>query len=266
MHLDVLDLRAFYYRNALGRAVQKVIRDELITLWPDVTGMTVAGFGFAVPLLRPFLADSARVIGLMPGPQGVMPWPAGMPNISVLCEDTLWPLQTGTVDRLVLMHGLETSDHPGALLEECWRVLAPGGRAVFIVPNRSGLWSRSDETPFGYGRPYSMSQLETQLSHHRFVPETAFSTLYQPPSSHRGWRRFAGMMERVGRHIPYFAAGGVIVVEASKHIAAPTRPGMAEHVRRPMRVLEGIGVAEPQPGVGMAGPVQFSTTNRFGRK
>ena len=137
MHLDVVDLRRFYYRSPLGRAAQRVIRDLLVELWPDVTGRTVVGFGFAVPLLRPFLADARRVVGLMPGPQGVMPWPAGMPNVSVLCEDTLWPLQTGQVDRLVMLHGLETSENPLALLGECARVLGPGGRAVFIVPNRS---------------------------------------------------------------------------------------------------------------------------------
>jgi hypothetical protein len=41
----------------------------------------VVGFGFAVPLLRPYLAEARRVIGLMPGPQGVMPWPPGMENV-----------------------------------------------------------------------------------------------------------------------------------------------------------------------------------------
>ena len=245
MHLDVHDLRNFYYRSALGRAAQKVIRDQLVEMWPDAKGMTVAGFGFAVPLLRPYLASARRVIGLMPAPQGVMPWPAGQPNVSLLCEDTLWPVATGSVDRLVLLHGLETSDHPAALLEECYRVLGPGGRAVFIVPNRSGIWSRSDRTPFGYGRPYSLSQLEAQLRAHAFVTENALSTLYQPPSADRGWRKLAPLIERAGRHLPVFAAGGVLVVEVSKQVPAPTRKGLPARVTRPLRVLEGLGVPEP---------------------
>ena len=106
MHLDVLDLRNFYYRSALGRAAQKVIRDELTQIWLEAKGQTVVGYGFAVPLMRPYLAHARRVIGLMPGPQGVMPWPAGQPNISVLSEETFWPIQTGQVDKLVVMHGL----------------------------------------------------------------------------------------------------------------------------------------------------------------
>jgi len=245
MHLDVQDLRNFYYRSAVGRAAQKVIRDQLTEFWPNATGMTVAGFGFAVPLLRPFLGDARRVTGLMPAPQGVMPWPAGQPNVSVLCEDTLWPVQTGEVDRLVLMHGLETSDHPDALLRECWRVLAPGGRAVFVVPNRAGIWSRSDHTPFGYGRPYSLSQLESQLKRHDFDTQRTLSTLYQTPSADRLWRRFAPVMEKAGRHLPVFAAGGVLMVEATKMVPSPRPPGAPARLRRPLKVLEGLGVPEP---------------------
>lgn len=239
MHLDVHDLREFYYRSQIGRAAQKVVRGELQRLWPEAKGQTVVGFGFAVPLLRPYLGEARRIIGLMPGPQGVMPWPPGQRNVSVLCEDTLWPLPTGFVDKLAVMHGLETSEHPTAVLEECFRVLGPGGRAVFIVPNRAGLWSRSDQTPFGYGRPYSLSQLEAQLRRHGFVTEKTLSTLYQPPSRKRFWRKFGSMMEGVGRHIPVFAAGGVLMIEVSKQVTTPTRPGLAERVRRPLRVLEG---------------------------
>ena len=241
MHLDVLDLRNFYYRSALGRGAQKVIRDELLAIWPEAKGQTVAGFGFAVPLLRPYLQDARRVIGLMPGPQGVMPWPAGQPNVSVLCEDTFWPVQTGQVDKLVVMHGLETTDNPDDLLAECWRVLGPGGRAVFVVPNRAGLWSRSDKTPFGFGRPFSLGQLDALLRKHQFVTERYVSMLYQPPSHRNVWRKMAGLLEKVGHHMPVVAAGGVLMVEVSKQMAAPTRTGLTEKVSRPLRALEGIG-------------------------
>jgi len=247
MHLDVQDLRNFYYRSALGRAAQKVIRDEMTQIWPEAKGQMVVGFGFSVPLLRPYLKNARRVIGLMPGPQGVMPWPPDGKNVSVLCEDTRWPIETGHVDKLVLMHGLETTDDPAALLDEAWRVLGPGGRAMIIVPNRAGLWSRSDATPFGYGRPYSLGQLDTQLRKQRFVIERSLSTLYQPPSHGRFWRKSARLMERIGHNIPIIAAGGVLIVEVSKQMAVPTRPGLTEAVRRPLRTLEGMTKPKPKP-------------------
>lgn len=238
MHLDVLDLRQFYYRTRLGRIAQKAVRDRLLAFWPDAAGQTVLGFGFAVPLLRPYLAHARRVIGVMPAQQGVMAWPAGMPNVAVLAEETQWPIATGAVDRLVMMHGLETSDDPAALLDEASRVLAAGGRAVVIAPNRGGLWARNDATPFGYGRPYSLGQLEAQLRRHGFVAERHAAALFAPPSHGRFWLRAANMIERVGAGLSSHYAGGVIMVEVSKQVFAPTRPGLAARSRAPLRILD----------------------------
>ncbi|WP_417718402.1 class I SAM-dependent methyltransferase [Salipiger sp.] len=243
MHLDVKTLRDFYYRSALGRAAQRAVRDQVRRFWPDAHGHTVAGYGFAVPLLRPYLGDARRVIGLMPGPQGVMHWPVGLPNVSVLCEETLWPLETGHVDRLVLMHGLENSERPTELLDECYRVLGPGGQALFVVPNRSGLWARSDATPFGFGRPYSLSQLDAQLKAHDFIRQNYCSVLYQPPSDRRMWMKTAPAWERMGRAIPAVMAGGVLMVLASKR-HPPQRKGLGRKVRVPSP----LDVLAPSPG------------------
>lgn len=245
MYLDVQDLRNFYYRSALGRAAQKTVRDEVLKLWPEAKGQTVAGFGFAVPFLRPYLKDARRVIGLMPGPQGVIGWPQGMPNVAVLVEEVMWPLETGHVDKLLLIHGLESTEQPSALLEECWRVLGPGGSALFVVPNRTGLWSRSEKTPFGHGRPFTQTQLENQLKAHNFLPERHLTTLYQPPSERRFWRKTAGMWERLGGKLSVVAAGGVLMVEASKRVQAPTGPGLRETVRKPLEVLRPKPEAKP---------------------
>jgi len=260
MHLDVLDLRNFYYRTKLGRVAQRAIRDRVTEFWPDVKGQTVAGFGFAAPLLRPFLGDARRVIALMPAPQGVMPWPAGMDNVSVLCEETQWPLATGMVDKLVLLHGLETSEQPSAVLDEASRVLGPGGRALIIVPSRSGLWARRDGTPFGFGRPYSFGQLEAQLKRHDFTPERSMAALFAPPSGRQFWMRTAEFWERNGRRFVPWIAGGVLMVEASKQIYAPRKGGLGAAVRRPLRVLEGVGQAIPTPSSGGSGGQEAGQT------
>lgn len=244
MHLDVLDLRNFYYRTNLGRVAQRAIRDQVVDIWPEAKGQTVAGFGFAVPLLRPFTVDARRVIALMPGQQGVMPWPAGQDNVSVLCEETAWPLPDGFVDKLILLHGLETSENPSAVLEEAARVLGPGGRALFVVPNRSGLWARRDGTPFGFGRPYSTSQLESQLRQHGFEAETHRAALFAPPTARRFWLRTAGMWENAGRRMSAYYAGGVLIVEATKRVYRPTGLAVKHGLPRPLRILEGL----PQPG------------------
>lgn len=247
MHLDVLDLRNFYYRTQLGRVAQKAIRDKVVELWPEAKAQTVVGYGFAVPLLRPYLEQARRVIGLMPAPQGVMPWPAGMANVAVLSEEVQWPIETGMVDRLIVMHGLETSDHPTALLEECWRVLGPGGRALFVVPNRKGLWARSDATPFGFGRPYSMRQLDGLLRQHGFTSERYETALFAPPSERRFWLRTASMWERTGGRVRRVMSGGVLMLEVSKQVHAPLRPGLRAVVKKPLRVLEALPKPAAEP-------------------
>lgn len=248
MHLDARDLKKFYLRTRLGRTARGFIRAAVHDLWPEdgLKGRTVLGFGFATPLLRPYLETARRVIALMPGQQGVIEWPSNGANVAVLGEEDAWPIQTGSVDRLIVLHGLETSEAPSGVLTECWRVLGPGGKALFIVPNRAGLWARRDRTPFGYGRPYSLSQLEAQLKEHSFVPERHVSALYQPPSHRNFWVRTGPLWERIGRRAPSTLAGGVILVEATKQVHAPIRGGLTEAIKAPLEALGGLA-AHPKP-------------------
>lgn len=248
MHHDIDDLRRFYYQRALGRVVQRVLRDRLTERWnPDsCTGMSIAGYGFAAPMLRPYLTTARRVTALMPGPQGVMAWPAGMANHSVLCDETAWPIETGSIDRLVLLHGLETSDHPGALLAEAWRVLGPGGRMIAMVPNRAGLWAASDRTPFGRGRSYTAGQLEAQTRAAGFVTEWHSSAVYIPPSDRRFWLGSAQMWEKTGARISRMLIAGVVLIELSKQTRAPVGPGVKVYVPSPLDILDGVSL--PRPG------------------
>jgi len=247
MHLDVLDLRTFYYRTRLGRGAQRAIREQVQEFWPGARQETVLGFGFAAPLLRPYLSEARRVTALMPGQQGVMPWPTGAANVSVLCKETLWPVETDSVDKLMVLHGLETSEDPVALLDECYRVLAPEGRGLFIVPNRAGLWSRRDRTPFGFGRPYSLRQLEAQLSAIGLQPLRHTAALFHPPADTPFWLKTAPMWEKIGRRVSNRYAGGVLIVEVTKQVPAPPRKGLPEALRRPLRVLDGITQPDPSP-------------------
>ena len=247
MHLDVIDLKKFYYRTKLGVVVKDVLTSELSEIWGDVKGQTVAGFGFGNPVLRPYLKSARRIISLMPGAQGVMAWPRHEENCAVLMDETQWPIATGRLDKLVVLHGLETSDNQGELLSEIWRVLGPGGSVVFVVPNRSGMWARSDKTPFGFGRPYSMSQLETQLRTHGFEIESHRSAMYFPPSEKRRWLRLLGLFERIGKGTGLPVAAGVVLVEATKNVFAMPKGGAGASVKSPLEVLEGMRAPAGKP-------------------
>lgn len=250
MHLDVIELRRFYYRTHLGQFVQKAIRDAISAHWPDAKGQNVAGFGFALPFLRPFKDGAQRVVGLMPAQQGAFHWPVEGANIAVLTDEHRWPLSTGFVDRLIVVHGLENSDRPNAVLAEAHRVLAPGGRALFITPNRTGLWARREVTPFGHGRPYTVTQLERYLRQNSLEPMRHSAALYAPPSQKRFWLKTAGMAERTGRKLDAQRLAGAIIVEVAKTAYAAPRSGAAVSAKTPLEVLGGIARPKPKPATG----------------
>jgi len=258
MRLDIERLREFYFETRLGRIVRRVLREQVSRIWPDTRGQTVAGFGFAVPLLSPFLAKSRRVLCLLSARQGVLVWPeTGEPrtNRSILVEETGWPLSTGLIDRLIVLHGLENSDDHAALLDEIWRTLGPGGRVVFIVPNRTGLWARRDVTPFGFGRPYSLMQLEALLEDHRFSPERHISALFMPPSHKKFWLRTARYWEGFSHQFPAPFAAGVLIVEAAKRQQAPVAHGLGAVVRTRLEGLDGM-IKPKGPVTGHTGRVK----------
>jgi len=177
----------------------------------------------------------------------VIPWPKQGGNVSCLVEETNWPIEAGSVDKLVVAHGLETCERPDALLAEIWRVLAPGGSVIFIVPNRTGIWSRRDATPFGYGRPYSTRQLEAQLRRHKFVPDRQVSALYGPPSEKRFWLRTSRFWERMGGKLGSKLMAGALIVEASKQVYVMPKGGTPEALKKPLEVLEGLTKPKPRP-------------------
>ena len=127
-------------------------------------------------------------------------------------------------------------------------MLAPGGRVIFIVPNRSGLWARRDVTPFGHGRPYSFGQLETLLGKHRLAAERHAAALYAPPSHRRFWVQAAYFWERVGRRFDPQVVAGALLVEATKRLyARPPSSGSKVAVPGPLDVLEGLAGPKPEP-------------------
>lgn len=239
MQLDVIDLREFY-DSSLGRMANLMIRRRVRDLWPNVSGMDVLGIGYTSPFLMPFRTEAARVLNVMPAAQGVVHWPNRQKNLAMLADDYQLPLTDSSMDRILLVHELESSGETGELMREIWRVLAPGGRLIIVVPNRHGVWARFDRTPFGYGRPFSRTQLLALLKSHQFALEHCERALFFPPFSWRFLVKGAGAWERIGARIGSLH-GGVMIAEATKRIY-----GLAHEKRR--RLPRPVPILRPVRG------------------
>ncbi len=139
--MDVVELRDFY-ASRLGLASRRLIAHRLRRRWSSLGGATVMGLGFATPYLESWRAETARSFGFMMARQGVIHWPQEGESATALVDEFDLPLLESTVDFALIIHGLELTDNPEEMLQEVWRVMAPQGRLMLIVPNRRGMWAR----------------------------------------------------------------------------------------------------------------------------
>jgi len=229
MPVDAQDLSLFY-EEPLGQVARRLIARRLRLKWPDLRGQRVLGYGFPEPYLRPFVGEAERVVGFVPAEQDIAPWPRGR-SLIALGEEEALPFPDSFFDRIVMVHGLETAEAVRPLMRQTWRVLAPQGRLLLVVPNRASLWAQIDRSPFARGRPFNRNQLDRLLRESMFVPEQWDTALYVLPLRLRRVTRTALAWESMGRRLwPRLA--GVHVVDASKSLYALVPPGTLRVTRR----------------------------------
>ncbi len=246
---DVVDLRDFY-DSSLGQVARRMIRRRIREIWPDVRGQRVLGLGFATPYLRPFRDEAERVIAVMPAVQGVLAWPRDEPNLVALADEQELPLPDRSIDRLLIVHALESAELVRPMMREAWRVLSDGGRLMVVAPNRRGIWARLERTPFGNGRPYTPNQLSRLLRDCMFTPLHNQAALFVPPVNSRMMLRSAPVWEQVGCRI-FPPLAGVVIAEAAKQIYAgtPLRLKKAGRVRAYVTMPQGLrGIASRRDG------------------
>ena len=210
MRTDVLEHYDFY-KSPLGAMARGFITARLGEAWGDARGLRVAGFGYANPYLKLFTAAERR-ISMAPDGQGVIRWPSGArENCACLVREARWPLPDASLDRILIVHGLEETPVPQKLLREVWRVLSDDGRVIIVVSHRRGLWSIFGATPFSAGRPFTRRQLNDLLAQSLFRPEHSSASLFFPPVNARFLLRAAGNWERAGARVCP-GLGGVLLV------------------------------------------------------
>ncbi len=209
---------AEFYQTAQGAMAARLLRERLAELWPDATGLSMLGLGYAAPFLRVWRQQAARTVAAFPEQTGAVAWPKSA-SASCRVEEHALPFADLSFDRVLLVHGLEVAQTVRPLLREVWRVLRDDGRLLVVAPNRAGLWALSERTPFGHGQPYSQGQIGGLLAASLFRVERCDGALYGPPSQWRVLLRTARVWERAGhRLLPTLS--GVTCTEAVKDVYA----------------------------------------------
>lgn len=251
MALDIDSLCQFY-GTPLGGAARRLVSARIRRLWPDLRGQRLLGYGFAAPYLGPFHAETERAIAATPVSDvlgeatATRIWAPGDRNLNALVAEPALPFPDAMFDRVLLVHGLEMCEAERPFLRELWRVLAPQGRLLMVVPNRTSLWAQFETTPFANGRPYTRSQLALLLEHSLFAAEAWDVALMLPPLFRGGGG--GTFWERLGRKVwPELA--GVHIVEATKSLYAFAPPKPSSGLRQPVLARAG-SARRPSPRSG----------------
>jgi SAM-dependent methyltransferase len=216
--MDVVELREFY-ASPLGNATRRLISAKLKPQLGTLGDACVMGMGFATPYLEDLPSGTGRSIAFMMARQGVIHWPPDGQVKSALVDEFDLPLLESTVDLALVIHGLELTDSPIEMLQEVWRVMAPQARLILVVPNRRGLWAAFDSSPFGYGQPFSRTQLGGLLKEAQFSAVSWSHALQMPPITRGFVLSAASAIERIGDWVTS-RFSGVIIVEAVKQVYA----------------------------------------------
>lgn len=217
MRLDISDLLEFY-ETRLGTAAQRILLERVNSLWGNLSDLDVLGLGYAPPILDGIEGQPRRIVSLMPAGQGGHGWAwRGHGSSTAISDEARLPFPDAMFDRILVVHAVEEVSHIPTFLREIWRVAAPEARIIVIVPNRAGVWSLSDVTPFGHGRPFSRRQLKNYMRDALIEPTAWARALYLPPVD---WKIFTSSAEGWERTGEIFAAnlGGVNLVEGTKRV------------------------------------------------
>ncbi len=221
-----------FYQSSLGAVVVGLVTRRLAEFWPSgaLAGQTLLGYGHTSPYMGNWRGIAYRTIDMRPAHSSDRLAFVGGGAFCLTGEGSL-PLADLSIDRVLLVHGLEAAENARRLLREFWRVLKDDGRLLMVVPNRHGIWAHLENTPFGQGQPYTPGQIGRLMAEAMFRVERRDTALFVPPGEHRMLHHAALVCEKFGRGV-LPSLGGVTISEAIKDVyaALPETPSSRRRV------------------------------------
>lgn len=143
--------------------------------------------------------------------------------VGLRCDPCAMPLQTASIDLVVLPHALEFSSNPHQILREVARVLMPEGHVVLAGFNPWSLWgvrrlaTRGESAYPWCGQFISLPRIKDWMALLGFELAGGRMCSYAPPLRSEKWASRLKFMESAGdRWWPF--AGGVYYLHGIKRV------------------------------------------------
>lgn len=168
----------------------------------------------------------------------------GASGAALIAEPAALPLQSDSVDVMLLPHTLEFEPDPHEVLREVARVLRGEGELLVLGFEPLGSWSLRDAftrggSPPGLRRTISEKRLADWLKLLGFEVGAAERFLYAPPLRSLYTAKVRAWLERIGRRA-WPRLSGAYLLHARKRVHSMTPVRQRSRMRTAV-----IGVAEP---------------------
>ena len=170
---------------------------------------------------------------------------AAAPGAALVAEPAALPLQSDSVDVMLLPHTLEFASDPHEVLREAARILTGEGELVVLGFEPLGAWALRHAftrggCPPGLLRTIPAARLADWLKLVGFEVGTPSRYLYAPPLTGRVASRARGFLERAGvRAWPRFSGAYLLHARKRVHSLTPVR------LRKRLRTAVIGGLTEP---------------------
>lgn len=227
-------LRSWYGRP-LGQALLKQERQQLDTILPTLFGYHIIQMGY---LSGHDLMASSRIrnqLLLDADSEGETPSPAAYAYPDAM------PIESGSVDVVLLPHTLEFERQPHQILREADRVLIPEGHVVVLGFNPWSLWGIwrlcrcfKGKAPW-CGDFLSLTRIKDWMALLGFDVVLVRRHFFRPPIQRRGILKKLAFMEKLGAKLwPRLSGAYILVARKRVSTLTPIRPRW-----RPRRTLVG---------------------------
>jgi SAM-dependent methyltransferase len=152
-------------------------------------------------------------------------------SVAAIGDSIELPIQSSSVDVLVLPHQLEFSNNPHEVLREAERVLVPEGHVILLSFNPFSIWTLfrwllmwKQEVPWR-GRFFSKTRVKDWLALLGFDIVQCESYFYRPPIQHKTFMTKVMFLESLGSRLwPALGGGYIIVAKKRVNTFTPIRP------------------------------------------
>lgn len=222
---QLLPALAQWFESELGKEYIQAEKQQLDDLLPDLFGFYLLQVGQLgnVDLLSASRVSHCKVMGLLPddlAQEGAF-------------QGQSWalPIQSDSIDVVVLPHTLDFSLYPHEVLREVERVLIPEGQVVITGFNPVSIWQfwrwalRWRKQPPWCGHFFTTLRLRDWLKLLGFDVTQKRHFFYRPPIKKKTFMQRLSFMERLGPRLwPITGAGYILVARKRVETLTPITP------------------------------------------